>query len=205
MTGERRRFAGTAMTLLIETTDIEAASEALSNLYGVHRFAAPGERAYLRIDQDQLGPVDLHHLTFSMECDLDGPPMGAYFFGQVLDGKIRYHRTDGSWESPAYGAGDVFLAVQPDIPWHGDIVNAELEFASLREPLLAQVADTAPGRRAEQIRFTGYQPATTQDASRWLRTFSFVRDHVRSAPAADQPLVTGAAARLLDRKSTRLN
>ncbi len=185
------------MTLLIETTDVDAAYEALSSIYGIRRFAAPGEQPYVRIDHDQLGPAELHHLTFSMECDLDGPPMGAYFFGQLAGGNIRYHRTDGGWESPAYGAGDVFLAVQPDIPWHGDIVNAELEFASLRAPLLAQVADTTPGRRAEPIRFTGYQPATAQDASRWLHTFGFVRDHVRATLASDQPLVTGAAARLL--------
>lgn len=185
------------MTLLIETTDVDAAYEALSSLYGVRRFTARGERPYLRIDQDQVGPVEMHHLTFTMECDLDGPPMGAYFFGQIVGGNIRYNRSDGGWESPAYGTGDVFLAIQPDIPWHSDIVNAELEFASLRVPLLAQVADTGPGRRVEPIRFTGYQPTTSRDASRWLHTFNFVRDHVRATPAADQPLVTGAAARLV--------
>jgi AraC-like DNA-binding protein len=185
------------MTLLIETTDVEAAYEALSTIYGIQRFEVPGERPYLRIDHYQLGPVDLHHVTFTMECDLDGPPVGAYFFGQVIGGKIRYHRTDGDWESPTYGAGDVFLALQPDIPWHGDIVSAELEFASLREPLLAQVADTTPGRRVEPLRFTGYQPATAQDARRWVTAFSFARDYVRATPAADHPLVTGAAARLL--------
>jgi len=185
------------MTLLIETTDVDAAYEALSSIYGVLRFATPGERPYLRIDQDQLGPVTLHHLTFTMECNIDGPPLGEYFFGQLIGGNVRYHRSDGGWESPAYRAGDVFLALQPDIPWRGEIVNAELEFASLGIPLLAQVADSAPGRRVTPIRFTGYQPATAQDASRWLSAFSFVRDYVRGTPAADQPLITGAAARLL--------
>jgi len=185
------------MTLVIETTDAEAAYEALSSIYGILRFATPGERSYLRIDQDQLGPATLHHLTFTMKCDIDGPPMGAYFFGQLIAGKFRYHRSDDGRESPAFGAGDVFLSLQPDIPWHGEIVDAELEFASLGIPLLAEVADAAAGRRAKPIRFTGYQPATAQDARRWLSAFSFVRDYVRATPAADQPLVTGAAARLL--------
>ncbi|HEY7325789.1 MAG TPA: helix-turn-helix transcriptional regulator [Streptosporangiaceae bacterium] len=169
----------------------------LASTYGIRRFAARGARPYLRIDRDQLGPAELHHAIVTMECDLDGPPMGEYFFGHLVRGSIRYRQSDGSWESSGYGADDVFLALQPDIPWRADIVNAEVEFASLREPLLAQVADTAPGRRAVPIRFTGYRPATAQDARRWLSTFTFVRDHVLPTPAADQPLVTGAAARLL--------
>ena len=183
--------------LAIETSDVDAAYAALSSIYGIHRFSAAGERPYLRIDRDQVGPAGLHHASFTMECDLDGPPMGEFFFGQLVGGKIRYRQSDGSWESPAYGAGDVFLALQPDIPWHGDIVNAELEFASLRLPLLAQVADFAPGRRVQPIRFTGYRPATAQDASRWLSAVSFVRGYVRATPAAGQPLIAGAAARLL--------
>ena len=183
--------------LLIEATDVDAAYEALSTMYGIRRFAAPGERPYVRIDQAQLGPLELDHLTFTMECDIDGPPMGVYFVGQIVGGNIRYHGSDGGWESAAYGAGDVFLAFPHDIPWHGDIVNAELEFACLRVPLLDQVADTAPCRRAEPIRFTGFQPATAQDAGRWLSTFSFVRDQVHTTPAADHQLVAGAAARLL--------
>lgn len=191
------RNSGTAMTPLVETTDVQTAYEALASLYGIRRFAATGARPYLRIDQDQLGPVDLHHLIFTMQCNLDGPPMGAYFFGQIVRGNINYQRSGGGWESPVYGAGDVLLAVQPDIAWHGDIAGADLEFASLRPALLGQVAETAPSRRAQPIRFTGYQPTTAQDACRWLRTFSFVRHQLLATPAADQPLVTGAAARLL--------
>lgn len=196
-TGDTAENSEHGYDLSIETTDVDAAYAALSSIYGIRRFAAPGERPYLRIDREQVGSAGLHHATFTMECDLDGPPMGEYYFGQLVGGNIRYHQSDGSWESPAYGAGDVFLALQPDIPWHGDIANAELEFASLRVPLLAQVADSAPRRRVQPIQFTGCQPATAQDARRWLSAYSFVRDYVRGTPAADQPLVTGAAARLL--------
>jgi AraC-like DNA-binding protein len=185
------------MATLIEATGIDAVREALSSTYGIRRLAAPSGNPYVRIEQEQLGQVGLHHLTFTMECDISGPPMAACYFGQLASGNIRYSRDGGGWESPTYGPGDVFLALPPGIPWHGDIVSADLELASLGLGILGQVASTAPGRHPEPIRFTGYQPATPRDARLWLGTFRFVRDQVLTTPAAGHPLVAGAAARLL--------
>ena len=185
------------MTILIETTDVSVAYEQLSSIFGVRQFSAPSGHPYVRIEQDQLGPAGLHHLTFTMECDIDGALMGAYFFGLISSGTVRYHRDGGGWESPRYGPGDVFLAVQPDILWHGDHVSTDLEFASLDAALLAQVADTAPGRRPRPIRFTGYQPATSSDARLWESTFRWVRGQIGATASAAEPLVAGTAGRLL--------
>ena len=61
-----------AMTAVLEAAGAGAARRALSRLYGIREFSAPGEHPYVRIEQDVLGPVRLDHLTFGMHCDLDG-------------------------------------------------------------------------------------------------------------------------------------
>lgn len=182
------------MTITFETTNVEEAYDKLGSLYNVRRFTSPGEHPFVRIEIDKLGPAELHHLTFTMDCDVDCDPLGALYLGHVIDGTVTYNQ-DG--ENRAYGIGDVFLAVQPHLPFRADIGNADVEFAALDVPLLAQVADAAPGRSAQPIRFTAFRPATQHDAWMWLNTYRFVRDHLRGPPAIAQPLLTGAAVRLL--------
>jgi AraC-like DNA-binding protein len=183
------------MPVLIETTDVEAACQVFATLYNIRRFAAPGDRPYMRIGQDQFGPVGLHRLTFSMECDVDGAPLDALWFGYLGAGEITYHYGRHIPDSPVYGPGDVFLALEPDVPYHADLSAADLHFAAFGPSLLAQVADS-PGRLARPIQFTAFQPATPEDTRLWLRIHGLVRDQLHDAPAV-APLVTGAAARLL--------
>lgn len=184
------------MSLLFETTDVEAAREVFSRLYDIRRFAAPGERPFMRIAQDEVGQASLHRLTFSMDCDVDGAPLDSFFVGYLAAGKITYHYGRHMPDSPAYGAGDVFLALEPGVPFHADLSGADMHFAVLGPALLAEVAGTAPGRVARPIQFTGYQPARPEDTRLWLSTHGFVRDQARDAPAGAD-LVTGAAARLI--------
>lgn len=180
------------MATLIETTDPDAAYEALSGLYGIRRFAAPGDRSFLRISRDQFGPVGLHSLNFNMECDIDGAPLDSLFVGYPSAGSIsyRYGRDDKS--SYTHGPGDVMLAVQPGVSFHVDISHADLHLVVLPGPLLAQVADVT-----RPVQFTGYRPTTAEDARRWLTAHSFVRDHLLGTQGAGGPLVAAGAARLL--------
>jgi AraC-like DNA-binding protein len=180
------------MATLIETTDADAAYEALSGLYGIRRFTAPGDRSFLRIGQDQFGPVSLDSLTFNMECDMDGAPLDSLFIGYVAGGSISYRYGRDDKYSHTYGAGDVLLAVQPGVPFHVDVSDADLHLVVLGVPLLSQVADAA-----RPVQFTGYRPATAEDARRWLTAQSFVRDHLLGTPVAAGPLVAAGAARLL--------
>jgi hypothetical protein len=192
-----RQFTGGAMAMLIEATGIDAVCQALAGTCSTHLLHVPEGPAYLRIEQEQLAESVLHHVTFSMECGIDAAPASTCYFGQLVSGNIRFSRDGGGWDSRRYGPGDVFLCHPPDIPCHGDIAGADLEYAGLGPDLLGQVASTAPSRRPEPIRFTGYQPATSRDSRQWLAAFAFVRDEVRATPGAAHPLVAGAAARLL--------
>jgi AraC-like DNA-binding protein len=114
--------------------------------------------------------------------------------GHVIGGAVSYRRDS---DSAPYGAGDAFLAAQPDRPFHAEIDNADIEYAVLDPGLLTQVATAAPARRHPQpFRFTAYQPSTPRDTMLWLCTYRFVREILTTAPAG-QPLVTGAAMRML--------
>jgi AraC-like DNA-binding protein len=180
------------MATLIETTNPDAAYDALSGLYGIRRFAAPGDRSFLRIGTDQFGPVGLHRLTFNMACDIDGAPLDSLFIGHLSAGSISYRYDRDYKTSHTHGAGDVLLAVQPGVSFHVDIGHADLHLVVLAQSLLAQVADAT-----RPVQFTGYRPTTAEDARRWLTAQSFAHEHLLGTPAAAGPLVAAGTARLL--------
>lgn len=182
------------MATFFESTDVEAAHDTISSLYGIRRFTAPGERPFVRISQDKCGPVELHRLTFGMTCESEGSPLGVFYFGHVLRGTLTYHHSGGRY---TYGAGDAYLACQPGKASGAVMDHADFECVGIGVPLLDQVAGTTLGRRPSPVRFTGYRPATPAGTRLWLRTHQFVRDQLRHGDAAAKPLFGAAAAQLL--------
>jgi AraC-like DNA-binding protein len=83
------------------------------------------------------------------------------------------------------------------MPFRATAVDPDMELALLDPTLLTEVADVAPGRVVRPVRFTGYRPVSPAAALWWSHTYDYVRDHLATSPAADAPLVTGAAGRLL--------
>ena len=183
-----------AVATFFESTDVEAAYDTLSSLYGIRRFAAPGERPLVRIDQDKCGPVDLHRLTFGMTCESEGSPLDVLYFGHVLGGTLTYHHSGGSY---TYAAGGAYLAGQPGEASRAVMDHADFECVGIGVPLLDQVAGTTRGGRPSPVRFTGYQPATPAGTRLWLRTHQFVRDQLRQEDAAAMPLFAAPAAQML--------
>jgi AraC-like DNA-binding protein len=182
------------VAVFFESTDVEAAYDTLSSLYGIRRFAAPGMRPFVRIDQDKCGPVDLHRLTFGMTCESEGSPLGVLYFGHVLGGTLTYRHSGGSH---TYRAGGAYLAGQPGEAARAVMDNADFECVGIGVTLLDEVAGTTHGRRPPPVRFTGYQPATPAGTRLWLQTHQFVRDQIRHQEAAATPLFGAAAAELL--------
>jgi AraC-like DNA-binding protein len=182
------------MTAQLETTDVETARQVLSRLYPIRHIAASGDRPFLRLRKNRFGPLELHHITLTMTCDVLLDPPGRLYLGHVIDGAVTY---DQLGERRTWKAGDTFLASQPDLASHAEVHEADLEFLIIETALLARVADTDPARSAEPIRFTGYQPANPQAAVQWRDTFTYVRDTVGNLPAATTPLLLGSIARLL--------
>jgi len=182
------------MTRLFETAEIDSTHHILSNLYRVRRFHVPGGNAFLRISQDIIGPVQLHHVTFKMNCETRGDPLGVLYFGHVIDGSVTLHH---GRDSRTHITGDVFLASQPDIPTHASIDSLEVECVGIDPTVLLQVADGNPAGPAKPIRFTGFHPVTSHDAKVWLRTHAYVRDTFDGGMAATPPLLAANIGRLL--------
>jgi AraC-like DNA-binding protein len=181
---------------LIETADLEAAEHILSCSYANLRIDGRGQRGQVRITQDTLTPsVRLDRNRFTMSFALTGTPLGLVTIGHLRGGQATY-RSAGS--ERRYGRGNIFFAAQPEDPYAVSSVNADIEVAVVDPGLLTQVAQTEPGRATQAVRFTSYEPVSAQAVHTWKNTLAYIRDAVLDDPeTATQPLLAGAAARLL--------
>ncbi|XVU22747.1 helix-turn-helix transcriptional regulator [Actinoplanes sp. CA-054009] len=182
------------MISVFETNDLDLAYEMLSRTYSRTRITMTGGRTGMRIARMDLGPVALHHVTFTMSHRADLAPMGVIAIGRALAGRTRCRTGPDSVDSVA---GDLFLGNQPDIPLHTESENHDGEYALFPPGVFARIADAAPGRAAQPIRFTGYRPVSERAASFWARTYDHVRDYVAGLSVDDEPLLVGSAVQML--------
>jgi AraC-like DNA-binding protein len=182
------------VTTLYETTDLEVARHALAAMYGDLRLTATGTGHHFRISEASVGPIALHHNTFTMRLEVANTPMRAMAIGRVLRGRFafrsRRHRAE-------YRPGDVFIVAPPGEPYRSAIEDGDGEGCVIDPELLTRIAGTAPGRAPGRLRFTGYEPISARAARFWVDTYAFVRDTVAGTPAAAEPLLAGNAARML--------
>ncbi|MGI5238387.1 AraC family transcriptional regulator [Dactylosporangium sp. CA-139066] len=182
------------MTTLFETTDIEAAHQALVSMYGQLRLTVTGTGHHVRLARHPLGPIDLHHDAFTMSLEVDTEPLPMVAIGHVLRGRYtvsaRRHRTDNR-------AGDLFIVAPPGEPFHTRIDGGEGEGCIIDPALLTRIAGTAPGRAPRPMRFTGYTPVSARAARFFIDTYAYVRDTVVNTAAAEEPLLAANAARML--------
>ncbi|WP_249160325.1 helix-turn-helix domain-containing protein [Actinospica acidithermotolerans] len=179
---------------MVDTRDIDVTCQALSSMYGVRRFEASPARHRMRIDQQQLAPTAaLHEFDCVMRLDAEAGPLGAYFFGQMLAGRMTFDRKGAT---RVYGPGDVFLAAQPDRGYDARLEDSRHRWAAVDQSLLHEVADAAPGSRQRAIQITGFEPTSAQAAELWRTTFAYVYDTF-AAGTPTSPLLARQAARLL--------
>jgi AraC-like DNA-binding protein len=183
------------MAEVFETDDMELAERVLSELYADVRIAPRGPRRGLRMTSAPAGPVRFDRVTFAMDVQARGIPLGRLIFGRLASGRVS-HASGGPERH--FGAGDAFLVAQPEHPYTAGTQDGDFELAIMPPDLPSRVAATAPGRRPEPVRFTGYEPVSPQAARLWTSTYGYVRDTVLTDPdAAAHPLVASSAARLL--------
>jgi AraC-like DNA-binding protein len=181
---------------IIETTDLEATEHILSRSYANLRIDGRGQRGRVRITQDPLtSHVRLDRNRFTMSFGLTGTPLGVLTIGHLRSGQASC-RSAGS--ERRYGRGSVFFGAQPEDPYAASSANADIDVTVIDPGLLAQIAQTEPGRAPQAVRFTGYEPVSPQAIYAWKTTFAYIRDAVLGDPeTATQPLLAGSAARLL--------
>ncbi|MET7947485.1 helix-turn-helix transcriptional regulator [Micromonospora sp. NPDC005324] len=181
------------MTNSFELTDSEEIFELLNTFYGSMQLSPAGQQDRLHLTQDNLGPVELHRSTFTMRVQMDVDPMAALPFGTVLNGTaiVRGRRNETQCL-----AGDSILATLPE-PYTAIVDDVDIDLVLIPVGLFALEVDLAPNRRATPIHFTSITPPTQQAADNWRAAFRYVRASVVGTSAAQEPLVAGAAARLL--------
>lgn len=179
---------------LFETSDVADAERILSRAYGTVRIDDHGRGGSMRLAQDSLSSsARLDHVRFSMCFDATGAPPDALPIGHLRSGMLR-NVSDGSERS--HRPGDVFLAVQH--PYTARVENMDLEVAVLDPVLVGHIADSAPTRSQQPIRFTGYEPVSRRAADTWKSTYDYVSQLARTQPGAlSQRLTADSAARLL--------
>ncbi|MFI1990604.1 helix-turn-helix domain-containing protein [Actinoplanes sp. NPDC020271] len=182
------------MAEVFETHDLDEAVAELERGYGRLRLRATGDDHYLRIAHVGLGPIWIDGFTFRMRFSADLAPMNLVAVGRVLSGGVT--RETGS-DVLTSGPGDLLMAVQPGRAGRATADNPLGEQVCFLPELLAEVADPAPGRAPRPIRFTGRRPISARSAVVWQHTFDYIRDNIAGQPAAGEPLIVGAAARML--------
>ncbi|MGW0215064.1 helix-turn-helix transcriptional regulator [Micromonospora chokoriensis] len=181
------------MTNLLDLTNVDEISEALKSLYGTLQLTPHRQNNRLHLTQEILGPVELHRIVFGMRASFAGAPMSAMPFGLLISGHMSYH---GRRDETQFRPGEAVLATQPEM-YSAAVDDVDMDFVLIPPGLFALAADLAPSRRPIPIQFSSMKPSTQQDADDWRAAYRYVRSSVVGTAAAQNPLVAGAAARLL--------
>jgi AraC-like DNA-binding protein len=187
------------MRRVVVAADAAATMALLSDLRGAVRVrarAGDGDgQGGMRLEQDRIGPVTLDRMTFGAALDFDAGSAEVLVFGHVSGGSAGF-RTGAAehW----HGDSGAYLAGQPGRA-HTSMIRGGVHDQVVIDPALpSQVADTAPGRTQQPVRFTGYEPISAQAARQWRATYAYIRDTAPATP--DSPaghLIAANAARLL--------
>jgi AraC-like DNA-binding protein len=96
-----------------------------------------------------------------------------------------------------FADGDVFIDADPVLPAILRMFETQLQTIMLDLSVLARVAATSPTRAPGPIRFTRFQPISRSAATHWKNTINYLIEMLAHPEPAAQPLIRGAAARLL--------
>jgi AraC-like DNA-binding protein len=92
----------------------------------------------------------------------------------------------------------VYVPALPGHRYTARCANYGVTAAIISPEALGQVAGTAPGRSAEPVRLTGYQPPSAAASGHWKATYAYVRNQILGIPLVGaQPLLLAAAEQLL--------
>ncbi|MFE2474850.1 helix-turn-helix domain-containing protein [Streptomyces sp. NPDC059389] len=177
------------------TTDLEAARDWMRSAYGTSlRMKSPAPNGTFSYSRTLAGPVTLSTLALATEYAYTSDPLGAVAITHVVRGRMHRECADDDF---AAGPGDVLAISQPDLPYTGRVDGAELRALSLPRRLVEDAAGRVPGRPAPPLRFLRFTPVSPALAEQWKRAVDYLESAVLARPAAREPLVVDAAARMI--------
>jgi AraC-like DNA-binding protein len=178
-----------------ESRDLGEIEDYIARSYAPIRLkTATPEQSHFTATRIPLGPVSFDRLDYGFEADYSVAPLGRIALFGVEAGTFPRVETDGVQDS--HGAGEVFLAAQPDLPYAGCESSARFSITMLEPSLLSAVA--APERTDRVVRLTGYRPVSPEAGRHLLRTIAFLREQVVADPALrNAPLIAATAPQYL--------
>ncbi|MYT26097.1 helix-turn-helix domain-containing protein [Streptomyces sp. SID7760] len=191
----RNSPAGSPGRTSFRTTDLEAARDWMRNSYGTSlRMRSPAPNGDFSYSRTLAGPVTLSTLALAAEYAYASEPLDAVAITHVVSGRMHRECAD---DALAAGPGDVLAISQPDQPYTGRVDGAELHAVSLPRRLVEDAAGRQPGRPAPPLRFTRFTPVSPALAQQWKKAVAYLESDVLAGPAAGEPLVLDAAARMI--------
>jgi AraC-like DNA-binding protein len=179
----------------IDLSDLGEARDLIARVWGPVRISTRDKITRIQLTGLAAGPLQLGQADLRMTVDYQAAPASRVVIGYVVAGVIR-RQTAG--QAAVFGPGDVAVLKQPGQAYRGRSESACVRMVSFEASVLDQVADGLPDRAPVPVRFTGMTAVSAAAARRLRSTVDFAWDLVAGNPAAaDQPLVTGNAVRLL--------
>lgn len=176
-------------------TDMSEAREFLDHAYGwrvaVER-PAEAEQA-LRISMTEAGGVTLGRALSAGDVSYVVRGEDYVVFDTLLEGTFEIEHGGGV---SRYGPGDLYIANHPRAEFSSSTHDIRVLTATVPSSLLAEVATGFPRQDPVPLEFLSYTPAAGT-AYRWRSVSRFVDGLLSDPETAAEPLVAGAAARLL--------
>lgn len=177
------------------TTNAGTATDYFQNVYRTKmRFSGARDGLNYGHSRVDAGVFALDEVRLPKRMEVAQDPFNALLVIHVLAGRFEHHCAG---VTERFTAGDVFVHSDPDLPVTAQLFNSHLQTSLLDLSMLAQVAATAPSRKPGPIRFTSFQPRTRIAAEQWQNTTNHVAVLLANTEAVAQPLIRGAAARLM--------
>ncbi|MFD3871905.1 helix-turn-helix transcriptional regulator [Streptomyces sp. NPDC058623] len=170
---------------LFRSGSLEQTEAFLSSSYTPMTIGGVPERSGARIERRAAGGLHVDRLAFDFTMSYDAEPLDRLCLITVDRG---VHTSGGD----ICGPGGTFLVALPGRSYAGEVRAAHYTITMFDAGLLDRTAEGG-----EEVRLTGQTPLG-EAANRMLcRTVAHVRDTILQPGFADEPLLTGAAARLL--------
>ncbi|PTA46462.1 AraC family transcriptional regulator [Micromonospora sp. RP3T] len=191
MDGSATKSAGLPQRVRLASSEPDEAREFLGRLYGAHlKVAGAGDPMRISFDRVEGGGITLNTARCPAVLDFHLEGDDQVLLTTVMSGRVTFVR--GRAEA-RYGPGDIYIGNQPRADWHCRLRSPNLDVVGLPAALLHDVADTGSGGR--------WQPRSWEPlpgyAEQWLAAVRYVRELFDQPYAAGEPLVVGAAVRML--------
>ncbi|MCF6377869.1 helix-turn-helix transcriptional regulator [Nocardioides KLBMP 9356] len=169
----------------------DEARDWLDKAYGTD-LRLSGEMGTIRHGRTDHGDVAVDHVDLDATLRFDAEPMSVLVVVDMLDGVVEYTR-DGRTDQAR--DGDSVVSAGWQMPFTGQGAHYELRATAFTGDALTQaVRDVAPGRTADDLRFTSYVPRTPAAGARWR---AIVDELASTFPGDESPIGRQDAVRLL--------